>query len=197
MSIMEFFNSNFFVALVTFIVGGFAIVLYLKQKKDYRKDAARLILQEIRYAEQQIRNARIMGASYYLASKLLPTNSWHKNIHLFTQDLKETEIDMISRFYSHASYLDTVIKIISDYKNKGRRIIRQSAPSQSFSQQSTGPSLPSPAQQVVQSPEEVVVGPLNAIGILKNVSQKIEFLYNTPVLDRLKRITEEKWYSLF
>lgn len=91
---IDFLNSNLLVSIVTFVVGGFAIGIYIKQKIDQEKDAAKLILQEIRYAEQQIRIFRVLG-SYPLADKLLPTNSWHKNINLFVGKLKETEIDLI------------------------------------------------------------------------------------------------------
>ena len=104
-----FFNSNFFVALITLAVGGSAIFLYIEQKIDHKVKAARLILQEIRYAEQQIRNSGRGIRAYPLSSKLLPTNSWNDNIHLFTTDLKETEIDMISQFYSNARFIDSLI----------------------------------------------------------------------------------------
>jgi hypothetical protein len=106
--ILKFINEN--LGVVTFVGGVVAIYLYLKQRMDRKRDAARLILQEIRYAEQQIRNARITNPpTYSLASKLLPTNSWNDNIHLFIKDLKETEIDMISAFYSKTTYIDSLI----------------------------------------------------------------------------------------
>ena len=113
---MEFANSDILASVTTLIVGSIAIVLYFKQKIDHEKDSAKLILQEIRYAEQRIRNFRDVGA-YPLSDKLLPTNSWHKNIHLFVGKLKETEIDLISKFYSNSAYLDIVISKISDKKN--------------------------------------------------------------------------------
>jgi hypothetical protein len=73
-TILKFLNEN--LGAVTFVVGFLAIYLYLKQRRDRKRDAASLILQEIRYAEQQIRNAKITNPpSYFLASKLLPTNS--------------------------------------------------------------------------------------------------------------------------
>jgi hypothetical protein len=100
-------------AITTVIVGFFAIYLYLKQKRDHKKDAALLILQEIRFAEQKIRQQRAYKF-YKFSEKLLPTNNWNKNIHLFISDLSESELDLISRFYAHAEYLDIVIKQISD-----------------------------------------------------------------------------------
>jgi len=113
MAILQLLQSlNNYLGLITLAVGfvGFsAIYLYIKQKVDRKRDAAMLILQEIRYAEQQIRDSGKGSRGYFLASKLLPTNSWNDNIHLFIKDLKETEIDMISRFYASTAYIDSLI----------------------------------------------------------------------------------------
>ncbi len=177
--IIKFFNSNFFVALV----GGSAIYLYIKQRKDSKRDIARLILQEIRYAEHQIRIARDQGYNYYLANKLLPTNNWDNNIHLFVKDLKETQIDLITRFYANAAYLDHIISIIS--RQKSQLMVP-------VGQQQTLPI--SPEESVQQAPQQFE---LNASRILKDVSGKIEFIYNTPIVDKLRKIAEKKWYHLF
>lgn len=117
--------SNFLTAFITLIVGGLAIYLYRKQKNDYKRDVALLILQEIRYAEQQVRSSQSysMGENYPLSCKLLPTNSWYKNIHLFMNDFEQPQIDAISRFYAEVEYVDLVIEKISDYKTS---IIEQS-----------------------------------------------------------------------
>ncbi len=71
--ILKFWNEN--LGAVTFAVGSLAIYLYLKQRADKKRDAARLILQEIRYVEQQIRNSKANMGVYLLSTKLLPTNS--------------------------------------------------------------------------------------------------------------------------
>lgn len=106
-----------FIGLITIIVGTVAIWTYYKQRHDTKRSAAKLILQEIRYAENTIRNARTQASgNYSLSDKLLPTNSWHKNIHMFVKELKESQIDLISRFFSQSQYLDVVIGIISDNK---------------------------------------------------------------------------------
>lgn len=114
-----FLNSNFFAGLATLLVGGFAIGLYKKQKIDYKRDISLLILQEIRYAEQRVRGSQEFSKNaenYPLSSKLLPTNSWYKNIHLFMDDFEEPQRDAISRFYAQVEYIDLIIKEISDYK---------------------------------------------------------------------------------
>ena len=197
-------NSNLLSPLTTLIVGGFAIGLYIKQKIDQEKDAARLILQEIRYAEQQIRVARtISGGNYPLADKLLPTNSWHSNIHLFVGKLNEAEIDIISRFYSNAAYIDVVISKISDYKNslmvqKSSSITNISNIQQQTASQPQETMSPITPQTVTPQPlVEINTTELYANEILKEVSQKIEFIYNTPAVDKLREIAEKRRFLIF
>lgn len=167
---LDFLNKN--QGFVTLLVGGSAIYLYLKQKADHRRDAASLVLQEIRYAEQQIRNFKEFG-EYKLSDKLLPTNNWNNNIHLFIKDLKETEIDLMSKFYSKASYIDIVISKISDQKHES--VID------------------------VSSKEPIFVSKIWPVSqkILKDISIEVEFIYNTPAIDKLRHISERKWYQLF
>lgn len=47
MELIDFLNP-----VVTLVVGLLAIYLYIKQKRDNKKDAALLIVQEVRYAEK-------------------------------------------------------------------------------------------------------------------------------------------------
>jgi len=171
-NIIKFLNSPFFSSLVTLGVGSFVIYLYRKQQKDYKKNVAELILQEIRQAEIQIKIARKNDYTYYLADKLLPTNSWYSNIHLFVKDLKETEIDIISQFYSNSAYLDVVIGKISDKKN----------------------NILVPIREEKNETRENKVTPQfisNANKILKEVSEKIDLIYNTPAVDKLRAISED------
>lgn len=195
MIIFQFLNDN--IGLVTFIVGFLAIYLYVKQKADRKRDTARLILQEIRYAEQQIRNSGRGGRGYSLSSRLLPTNSWDDNIHIFINNLKETDIDMISEFYSQAAYIDSLIverskqKLNQKFSVQPVNPVEQSGvPSESIPQQPT----PQQIAQIVQVPN------LNehiTINLLTEFSSKIEFLYNTPAAEKLRQISEKKWYQPF
>jgi len=189
--IMKLLNSGFFIALVTFSVGLFAIHLYKKQQDDNKKDAAKLIIQEIRYAEQQVRNVRMLSISepnYYMGYKLLPTNSWHKNINLFVNDLPESQIDLISNFYSQAAYLDELINIISEEKNKiwnGEENVTLADNKGIFVKKHV--VLPNgfhlPENQSYQ---------LQANKALTDVTNKIEFIYNSPAVDKLRDISEGK-----
>lgn len=182
---------------VTLFVGGFAIGLYYKQKVEKKRNAAQLVLQEIRYAEQIIRNARTQaGGDYSLADKLLPTNSWHENIHLFIKDLKEPQIDLISRFFSQAQYLDVVIKIISDRKCQ---IVISAIPVQNIVQ----PRIPNVVYPENNSPIQSQIIPLEiptdlmAKRILEDVTRQIELIYNSPAVEKLIEISESKVWWIF
>ena len=198
-TILKFLNDN--LGAVTVVVGLLAIYIYFRQRRDRKRDAARLILQEIRYAEQQIRNFRI-AQSYSLASKLLPTNSWNDNIHLFIKDLKETEIDMISAFYSKATYIDSLI--VERSKQKINPPLAPSIPvnlppsgsvtAQPLLPGGAGPPQITPQQvlQIVQAPP---IGELVTNHLLAEVSLSVEFLYNTPAAEKLRKISERRWYQ--
>jgi hypothetical protein len=192
----DFVNSNSFIALVTFGVGFSAICLYLKQKIDHKRDAAKLILQEIRYAEGKIRKYREVN-KYKLYDKLLPTNSWNDNIHLFIKDLKEVQnLDLISDFYGKASYIDTIIATISRQKNDGSMPATSEFPVvTALSNPPAGMPQVSPSSQVPQM-QTVIELPLFSQKILRVVSMSVEFIYNTPVVEKLRQISEKKWYHI-
>lgn len=191
-TIKLFFNSNFFIALVTFIVGSFAIFLYIKQKVIYKRNAASLILQEIRYAEQQIRNAKesVNRLHYPLSIKLLPTNSWHENIHLFISQLKETDIDLISRFYAKAIYIDKLIAMISELKGPMRVIVDQQT-----AQQNPQEAQPKNQQTEPKKQEEIVSMKFFAQIILEEITNEVEFIYNTPVVEKLRKTSTQIYSS--
>src|SRR3989338_1097255 len=105
-------KNNFYIGFVTFFVGCFIIYLYIRQKIDYKRDAAKIILQEIRRAEDIISDYKQSG-SYQFAKKIIATNSWSENINLFVGDLDNDELDKISDLYSTGEYLDSLIKEIS------------------------------------------------------------------------------------
>lgn len=112
---------------------------------------------------KKIREYRSYG-SYQFSDQLLPTNSWNKNIHLFVKELSESELDLISRFYAQAAYIDSVIKHLSDMANS---------------------SIAS--QHEIKSPEAdgrvqiILVNP-RARDILNEVSFKVESIYNSPAM---------------
>lgn len=191
LDLIKFFDSNFFVAIITLLVGGLAIFLYWKQRNDNKRDKARLILQEIRYAEDQIRKSKTIGdGNFQLAIKLLPTNSWHQNIHLFVNDLKESQLDLISSFYSQAAYLDEVIHTISDEKNRQWGISEGALLLGGMMNFNRKKSILSSGFGFDIEQSKLIT--LDATAILTEVAGKIEFIYNSSAVDKLRDITEGK-----
>jgi len=197
--ILTFLNDN--LGIVTLLGGLFVIGLYFRQKNDYKREVAKLILEEIRYAEKQIKIARERGNVFLLSTTLLPTNNWYKNVHLFVNDLEQTDRDSISDFYSKVTYSDKVINRISDFKtNKGIPMIvpqptnqQLSVPAESsFPGQSQSNSPANPQQQ-----RHIMQFQLSAEIILQEVADQVEFLYNTPAADKLREIARKRWYQIF
>ena len=183
--VQNILNNN--LGVITFLVGFLAIFLYVKQKKDYKRKAAHLILQEIRYAEKQIRKYKEFKR-YRLSDKLLPTNSWNKNINLFVKNLKETDIDLINCFYAKSAYIDIMIRKISDYKTQPIKPVMLPPVSQQ-------PSIT--AQQGVDLPSYIQIDPMKGTqDILRDISNNVECIYNTPVVEKLRKISEKKWYHI-
>ena len=164
--------------VVTVFVGFFAVFLYWRRRNDNSRDAAKLILQEIRYADQKVRNYRTYN-SYNFTEKILPTNSWNRNINLFIRKLTESELDLISKFFSSATYLDEVIKAIADERNR------------------TWYQVDTP---VIDSGAQVAVGTggldEGAKKLIETISKDIESIYNTPAADKLRNISEKRWYQI-
>ena len=105
-----FLNSNFFVGLITLIVGVSAIGLYIRQKWDYKRDAASIILMEARHAEKIIEQMKLVGVSVSVSTDaLLPTNNWPKYNYLFIKDLDRDELDLINNFYNQCSMIDNAL----------------------------------------------------------------------------------------
>src|SRR4030066_1814720 len=72
-------KSSVLMAFITFLVGVLVVYLYIRQKIDTKRDAAKIILQEIRRAEDIISDYKQSGG-YQFAKKIIATNSWNKNI---------------------------------------------------------------------------------------------------------------------
>ena len=102
-------------ALSTLFAGLIAIVLFYWERYKKKTDAARIVLQEIRRAENLIDNYK-ENEKYHFTKKIIATNSWAKNIHFFVNNLDQDELDKISTLYSTGEYLDLIINKISDKK---------------------------------------------------------------------------------
>jgi len=195
---ISFFNSNFFVGLITFLVGGFAIYLYKKKNSDTKRDAAKIILQEIRRAEDIVNDYK-EHEQYQFTKKIVATNSWAKNINHFVGDLDQDELDKISNLYSTGEYLDKIIEKISDYtfeKNiqgfeQGITELQQKLQTQLQSLQSASVTGGTP-----QSDSQIKAMPLPLNirapwkGLLDQITLKYEPIYHSTIANKLKTIAK-------
>ena len=188
-----FVNSNFFLALVTLIVGGVAIFLYLIQKINRKRDAARIIVQEIRRAEDIISDYKKTG-SYQFAKKIIATNSWAENIHLFVGDLDNDELDKISDLYSTGEYLDNLVGEISqitlrDEVERGKELIKIQ-----FQQQALIQNQQQNQNQNQNQFANIIVPGLAPVwkGRLDEISLKLEPIYHSSIVNKLKKIAKLK-----
>lgn len=193
-------DSNFFVALVTLVVGSGAIYLYIAQRIDAKRDAARIIVQEIGRAEDIIKSYKESN-SFQFTKKLIANNSWGKNIHFFVVDLAPDERDRISDLYSTGEFLDTVIQNIFNWKFEYEsRKFYEEVPTATLNA-----SIPLPGNVNMPGVSPTGGTPLQGPGIqmqvpkppqpfwndlLNSVVSKYEPIYHTPIVEKLKKIAE-------
>lgn len=183
-------KSQLVPSIVTFVVGLVAYWVYWKQREDRKRDMASLILQEIRYAEDIHREAKSRDNVYKYAQRLLPTNNWNNNVHLFVSDLEQSQIDAISRFYSSVEFIDKIVlKIADDAMEPPRPPQMVQAPL--IPTPPTGPasepqSQPNQFQILIQTPN----GGANVV--LNAVSNEVEYIYSSSAADVLRKIANKQ-----
>jgi len=188
-------KSNLGIIITTLLVGSLALILYFKQKFDNKRDAARLILQEIRRAEDIISDYKQSGA-YQFAKKIIATNSWNKNINFFVGDLENDELDKISNLYSTGEYLDGLIKEISDITLKDEIEIDKKSQEIELKHQSQKPiTLEGSTYPIAQINEPIMIRiigirPVVWRGRLDAISLKLSPIYDSSIGWKLKKIAK-------
>jgi len=189
----KFFDSSFFIALITLLVGSIVIFLYSVQKRDAKINAARIILQEIRRAEDIISRYKEQG-NFQFTRKIIANNSWGINIHYFVNDLSQDELDKISNTYSTGEFLDRVIFNVyewkfeyssNDFYEKIPKVSIVVPPNPNISSSSSAPQ----DSQIIPIPK-----PINNfwVPMLNDVVSKYEFIYHSTVVEELKKIAKIK-----
>ena len=180
-------SSNVILAITTLLSGVLIVYTYIKQKVDRKKDVASLILQEVRYAETRIRNY-LKSASYGLYDKLLPTNSWNNNIHLFVNELEETELDLISSFYSKCYYIDILIERIGDIKTSCC-LVKEGK----YNPPGDGEIFIPTKENLINKEIKIKeTEPTERIQqILLKISSDVELIYTTTIMEKFKNIANK------
>ncbi|MDR0463055.1 MAG: hypothetical protein LBG64_02445 [Pseudomonadales bacterium] len=110
-------NAPLFQTLLIVIVGCSALVIYYLQRRSKIRNAAIVLLGEIRTAEQNINiaNSSLEQMFFIDWPIIMPENSWRKYAHLFAKRLDRDEFKMISSFYSNCELLDFYTKRNDDF----------------------------------------------------------------------------------
>lgn len=189
-------SPNLIMAFVTFLVVISAIYLYIKQKEDAKRDTAKIILQEIRRAEDIISDYKSTGG-YQFDKKIIATNSWTNNIHLFVGDLNNDELDKISDLYSTGEYLDGLIREISrirlndEIKREKKLLEVQLKYQQQHPLQLDGSTYP---MAQVGQPVNIIIPHIAPVWkpLLDAISLKLEPIYHSEIVAKLKKIAQVK-----
>lgn len=111
--------------IVTIFVGAFIFVVYMVQRWNHRRDAANVILGEIRQGRARLQRVQEHVARFIAENpgievglipsdiKLLPTESWSQYKYIFARRMDQATFDAISDFFDHAKAYDTAV----DYNN--------------------------------------------------------------------------------
>jgi len=128
MDINAFLNSNFFLALVTVLVGTAAYLIYRLQRRSHKKDAAKIIVLEIQGALRQLKVIKKHLEKHKTSFgplpdvnmvpddiKMMPNSSWNQYKYLFVSNLGRDAWDAVSTFYDSAETYDKSV----DSNNEG------------------------------------------------------------------------------
>lgn len=118
--------ENIVSPLVTILVGGIAIYLYVKQRKDLKKDTANTIFLEITNAERKLKLAKEQLSKSILAEDIftMESESWSKYNYLFVRDFDRDEWDIITDFYNKCKQYDQAVLYNNSFFQRNEEQIR-------------------------------------------------------------------------
>lgn len=130
-------ESDYFMGLITLIVGLFVFVVYLSRRRDYRKDAANVILGEVRAAQDSLKRVQEHVARFQAENDplveigllpsdivLMPDQSWSKYKHLFTRKMDRHTYDSLANFYEKTIAYDRAVSYNNSAFAKNEERIR-------------------------------------------------------------------------
>lgn len=106
--------SDYINAAVTFIVGLAALVVYWLTKRAERRNAAAIVVMDIRRAEQAITTLLERGTIDRTFKPVLQSNNWAANKHLFASDFSYDELEQLDRFFDSAIEIESARKRLQD-----------------------------------------------------------------------------------
>jgi hypothetical protein len=125
----NFFYSSLFLGLVTFIVGLVVLVVYRKQQLDIKKNAATIILLEIKNAESKlalVKDAILNDDELPETTLGMKSSGWEEYRHLFAKDFADNEWDWINTFYEKCTLYDEAVERSKSYSKEKQSLVKRS-----------------------------------------------------------------------
>lgn len=114
---MGFWNSTLFQTIVILMTASFVFIVYFMNKRNQKREAAIILLDEIRLAENAIDEIRRNRAITEL-NAIMPVNSWAKHKHLFANELNQDEFALVTQFYNRCEYAEKYRCLLYDLLNE-------------------------------------------------------------------------------
>lgn len=115
-NLVNFIVVQNFVGFTTLLAGSVAWLVYISQKRDKKTNAAKVILSEIRLAEERVSEIRNLLARQQSNFPLvLPVNSWNTYSYLFASDFDQDQLEEINNFYNLCEVMTDAAKRDSNY----------------------------------------------------------------------------------
>lgn len=92
-------NPEYLNSLITLIVGGVAFIVYWLTKKAEKRNAATIVIMDIRHAEQVVQSILEKGAVDTFVKNILLENNWEKYKHLFAGNFSQDDFSAFNRFF--------------------------------------------------------------------------------------------------
>lgn len=115
---ISFINSPAFSGVATIFTGFVVVGVYLWQKRDFKIQAARVLLTEIRMAEnniEKIKDKITNNSTTDLPSVFTANINWKKYSHLFISDFDQDELNLINSFYDCCEIIEDFAKRNNNY----------------------------------------------------------------------------------
>jgi hypothetical protein len=196
-SLPNFLDSSFFMALVTLIVGSVALFIYFFQKRDKKREAANILILEIKQAENALRSFMDIGAVNQ-ETIILPNNGWQTYHHLFINDLSPEERGLLTRFYTSCETMETALRRMKNYWVLGNeeriRITQQHLYNAKEVSEATIKELDGENHFWGNS---VYYAPNFDKTILADITSRMEHIINTPCWTKLEKIAKKSWLQRF
>ncbi len=93
-------NPEYLNSIITLIVGSVAYVVYRLTKRAEKKNAAMIVLMDIRHAEQVVLSILEKGAVDTFVKNIIFENNWGKYKHLFAADFSQDDFSAFNRFFN-------------------------------------------------------------------------------------------------